>query len=196
MKVVRYPHPALVHPTKLLTSIDKKVQLHVGHMIDTMYEAKGLGLAANQVALPFQLLVMNITGDPEPAGPRGRFHQSESSSNARARMEDEEGCLSFPGLYQKVRRAKTVKVQAYNLKGELVEKVVQRPGGSCLAARDRPSQRRRCSSTRWARSPRLAAADAVKDFERRVPRGPGTRRDPGGRGDRETAGGAGNGSVN
>src|SRR5204863_276223 len=39
-------------------------------------------------------------------------------------MEDEEGCLSFPGLYQKIRRSKTIKVRAYNLKGELVEKVV------------------------------------------------------------------------
>jgi len=39
-------------------------------------------------------------------------------------MEDEEGCLSFPGLYQNIRRAQTIKVQAYNLKGQLVEKVV------------------------------------------------------------------------
>jgi len=39
-------------------------------------------------------------------------------------MEDDEGCLSFPGLYQKIRRSKTIKVQAYDLKGNLVEKVV------------------------------------------------------------------------
>jgi peptide deformylase len=39
-------------------------------------------------------------------------------------VDDDEGCLSFPGLFQKVRRAKTIKVQAYNLKGDLIEKVV------------------------------------------------------------------------
>src|SRR2546425_12637086 len=39
-------------------------------------------------------------------------------------MKDEEGCLSFPGLYQKIRRSKTVKIQAYDLKGTLMERVV------------------------------------------------------------------------
>jgi peptide deformylase len=107
MKIVHYPHPALRHAAKPLTCIDKKLHLHIGAMKELMYEARGLGLAAPQVALPYQLLVMNVTGDPK-----------------QGFVEDEEGCLSFPGLYQKIRRSKTVKVQAYDLKGNLVEKVV------------------------------------------------------------------------
>jgi peptide deformylase len=39
-------------------------------------------------------------------------------------VDDEEGCLSFPGLYQKVKRAKTIKIQAYDLTGQLIEKVI------------------------------------------------------------------------
>jgi len=123
MKIVHYPHPALRHRAKPLLAIDKKLHLQVGEMKDLMYEARGLALAATQVALPYQLLVMNVTGDST------KKECEEVLINPvmvekKGIIEDEEGCLSFPGLYQNVRRAKTVKVQAYNLKGQLVEKVV------------------------------------------------------------------------
>jgi peptide deformylase len=92
-------------------------------MMELMYEAKGLGLAAPQVALPFQLLVMNITGDP--AKPEcEEVYLNPVIVERRGTVDDEEGCLSFPGLYQKIRRAKTIKIHAYDLKGQLVEKVV------------------------------------------------------------------------
>ncbi len=122
-KIVHYPHPALRHKAKPVKAIDKEIHLQIGEMKELMYLAKGLGLAAPQVALPIQLLVMNITGDP------GKPECEEVFLNPRiverkGWMEDEEGCLSFPGLYQDIRRSKTIKVQAYNLKGELVEKVV------------------------------------------------------------------------
>ena len=124
MKLVHYPHPALRHPARPLTSIDKELRLQCGQMIEVMYEARGLGLAATQVALPFQLLVMNITGDPEQKD-REEILINPVIVERKGIVEDEEGCLSFPGLYQKIRRAKTLKVQAYDIKGQLVEKVVQ-----------------------------------------------------------------------
>jgi peptide deformylase len=123
MKIVNYPHPALRHPGKPLTSIDKQLQLQVGQMIDLMYEARGLALAANQVVLPYQLVVMNITGDANQRE-REEVLINPTIVERKGSVDDEEGCLSFPGLYQKVRRAKTVKVQAYDLKGRLVEKTV------------------------------------------------------------------------
>jgi peptide deformylase len=123
MKIVHYPHPALRHPARPLTSIDKELRLQCGQMIDLMYEARGLGLAATQVALPFQLLVMNITGDPEKKDCE-EILINPVIVERKGIVEDEEGCLSFPGLYQKIRRAKTLKVQAYDLKGQLVEKIV------------------------------------------------------------------------
>jgi peptide deformylase len=123
MKIVHYPHPALRHAAKPVGSIDKQLRLHVGAMMDLMYEAKGLGLAAPQVALPYQLLVMNITGDPEKPEAEEVF-LNPVIVDRKGIIDDEEGCLSFPGLYQKIRRAKTVKIQAYNLKGEPVEKVI------------------------------------------------------------------------
>src|SRR5262245_52756738 len=120
MRIVQYPHPALRYKARPLTAIDKKVRLHAGEMLDLMYGAKGLGLAANQVALPFQLLVMNAVADPEQRE-HERVYINPVILERKGSVEGEEGCLSFPGLYQKVRRAKTVTVRSYNLNGEPVE---------------------------------------------------------------------------
>ncbi len=123
MKIVHYPHPALRHQAKPVPSIDKELHLNIGRMMELMYEAKGLGLAAPQVALPFQLLVMNITGDA--AKPEcEEVYLNPVIVERRGTIDDEEGCLSFPGVYQKIRRAKTIKIHAYDLKGQAIEKVV------------------------------------------------------------------------
>ena len=122
-KIVLYPHPALRHPAKPLSAIDAEVRRYAGRMLELMYENKGLGLAAPQVALPFQLLVMNITGDPTQRD-REEVFINPVIVERKGSMDDEEGCLSFPGLYQTVRRAKTIKIQAYDLKGQPVEKLV------------------------------------------------------------------------
>ena len=164
LKIVQYPHPALVHATRPVGRIDKQLQIHVGEMIDAMYEAHGLGLAANQVALPYQLLVTNLTGDANQRD-QEEVYINPVIVDRKGVQDGDEGCLSFPDLFQKVRRAKTVKVQAYNLKGESGRDDGQRPGGPLLAARDRPPERRACSSTRWGRSPGWPAAAPLKEFE-------------------------------
>jgi peptide deformylase len=121
MKIVQYPHPALRHPVRPLTSIDKQVHLYVGKMLDLMYEANGLGLAANQVVLPYQVFVMNTSTGEERDREQELVCINPVITDRKGTIEGEEGCLSFPGLYQKVRRAKTVCLRAYNLQGELFE---------------------------------------------------------------------------
>src|SRR5947209_627557 len=120
MKIVHYPHPSLRHPARPLTHIDKKIQVYVGQMLDLMYEGKGLGLAGPQVVLPYQIFVMNLKADPNQREEEGVFINPVIVER-KGSIEGEEGCLSFPALYQKVRRAKAIRGQAYNLKGELVE---------------------------------------------------------------------------
>jgi peptide deformylase len=117
MKIVQYPHPALRHRARPLTAIDKKLRLYAGEMLQLMYEARGLGLAAPQVALPFQMFVMNPTADPEQRD-KEMVLINPVVLERRGTIEGEEGCLSFPGLYQKIRRARSVKVQAYDLEGK------------------------------------------------------------------------------
>jgi peptide deformylase len=120
MKIVKYPHPALRAEARPVTAIDKDVQLAAGRMLDLMYQSEGLGLAAPQVDLGIQLLVMNFEGDPERKDVEF-VAINPVIVDSKGAVADREGCLSFPGLYQHVRRAKTVTVRAYNLKGELYE---------------------------------------------------------------------------
>jgi peptide deformylase len=121
LKIVKYPHPSLRHKAVPLTSIDQKVHHYAAAMLALMYEHRGLGLAGPQVGLPYQILVMNYAGDPQQPDQEGVFINPVILELKGGKVEGEEGCLSFPDLFQKVRRARAVKVQAYNLRGELVE---------------------------------------------------------------------------
>src|SRR5438874_7742215 len=121
-KIVQYPHPALRHPAKPVTSIDAEVRRYAGRMLELMYEHKGLGLAAPQIALPVQLMVMNFEGEAEKKDLEV-VAVNPVILDKKGSQEGSEGCLSFPDLYQKVRRAKTVTVRAYNLDGALYEMV-------------------------------------------------------------------------
>ncbi len=120
LKIVKYPHPALRFESKPLQAIDKEVRLMAGGMLELMYGSHGLGLAGNQVAWPFQMFIMNATANPEVAEQQ-RILINPVVLERRGTIEGDEGCLSFPELYQKVRRAKTVKVQAYDLEGKVIE---------------------------------------------------------------------------
>src|SRR5262245_52266322 len=106
MKILQYPHPALRHVAKPLLSIDNEVRRNADHMLELMYAAKGLGLAAPQVALPFRLLVMNFAGEAAQKDQECVAINPVLVEKKGGIQEGEEGCLSFPDLYQKVRRAK------------------------------------------------------------------------------------------
>jgi peptide deformylase len=120
LKIVHYPHPSLRHKAVPLTGIDDNLRTIAYAMLDLMYTHNGLGLAAPQVGLPFQMFVVNYAGDPEKKEAEG-IYINPSILDKKGTMEGEEGCLSFPQLYQKIRRAKTVRVHAYNLQGQQVE---------------------------------------------------------------------------
>ncbi|WP_422930291.1 peptide deformylase [Singulisphaera sp. PoT] len=120
LRIVTYPHPALRYESKPVTQIDDALRSNVRQMFDLMYEAKGIGLAANQVAIPYRFFVLNLTADPAQKEEEHVFINPEIVKR-HSSDEEEEGCLSFPGLYFKVRRPKRIKVRAFNIKGEPVE---------------------------------------------------------------------------
>jgi peptide deformylase len=122
MKIVRYPHPSLRHVARPLAAIDEKVRTQAQEMLDLMVEHKGLALAATQVELPFRMIVMNVQAEGIQRDEVGVYFNPVILER-KGTIEGEEGCLSFPELFQKIRRAKTVRVQAYNLKGEIVDRV-------------------------------------------------------------------------
>lgn len=117
MKIVHYPHPTLRHISKPLKRVDKELHGFVREMFDLMYEARGIGLAANQVDLPYRLFVLNLESDPDK--PEDEFVFLNPVITSRKGMaEGEEGCLSIPGLYANVKRPERVTLNAYNMAGE------------------------------------------------------------------------------
>jgi peptide deformylase len=120
LEIVHFPHPALRYSSRPVTEIDDGLRATVRAMFELMYAAKGIGLAANQVALPFRFFVLNLTADPERKDEERVFVNPEIVKR-HSSTEEEEGCLSLPGLYAKIRRARKIRVRAYDLEGKLVE---------------------------------------------------------------------------
>lgn len=119
LRIVTYPHPALRYQSSPVSQIDERLRSRVRAMFELMYENRGIGLAANQVALPYQFFVLNLTADPDQPDQEQVFLNPEIIKR-HSGVEEEEGCLSFPGLYGKVHRAKRIRVKAFDLSGQEV----------------------------------------------------------------------------
>lgn len=117
MEIVPYPHPALRWKSRPVTRIDVAMKRTVRRMFELMYEAKGVGLAANQVALPFRFFIINLSSDPELTEEELVFINPQIVHRTGS-VEGEEGCLSVPQLYGQVTRAEQVVVDAFDLEGQ------------------------------------------------------------------------------
>lgn len=120
MEIVHYPHPSLGWKSKPVREINPELRATVERMFELMYEAKGVGLAANQVALPFRVFIMNVAGEKGDPEDEHVFINPEITSR-KGSEEGEEGCLSLPELYGQVRRAEEIVVEAFDLKGHAFE---------------------------------------------------------------------------
>lgn len=116
LQVVQYPHPTLRHRSKPLRRVDAELRKIVAQMLELMYEHEGVGLAANQVDLPYRLFVANVEGDRDFKEAERVFINPVLSAG-HGQDEDEEGCLSIPGVRAPVVRNAKVKIQAYDLAG-------------------------------------------------------------------------------
>lgn len=115
MKIIFYPHPTLRHKSKSVKRVDAKLKRVVREMFELMYEAKGVGLAANQVNLPFRLFIVNLAGSPEEG--EEMVFINPIIERPKGNEEKEEGCLSIPGVYAPVKRPERVRVSAFDLSG-------------------------------------------------------------------------------
>jgi len=117
MQIVPYPHPALSFKSVNVTQIDGTLRKTIREMFDLMYDAKGIGLAANQVGLPFRFFIMNLQARPDCPDEEVTF-LNPIITRKRGSEIGEEGCLSLPGLYGDVRRAEELVVEAFDLDGQ------------------------------------------------------------------------------
>lgn len=119
LRILQYPHPALRHVSKPLKRVDAELHRIVREMFNLMYEADGIGLAANQVDLPYRLFVLNLKSDPNVVDEEFVFI-NPVLTDRKGMSEAEEGCLSLPGLYGQVKRPQRVTLNAYTLGGQEV----------------------------------------------------------------------------
>ena len=122
LEIITFPHPTLRHKSKPITKVDAELKQIVSDMFDAMYQAKGIGLAANQVNLPLQLFVINTTGQKDK-GEELVFINPVISA-PKGGSDADEGCLSLPGVEANVRRPETISVSAYDLSGNAIEMTV------------------------------------------------------------------------
>jgi peptide deformylase len=113
MKVVCYPSDVLRQKADNVTEFDEALRQTARDMIETMYAANGVGLAAQQVGLTIRMAVLNCDGKPGDELVLVNPEIIDSSG----KLTSEEGCLSFPGIFSKIQRAAQVKVRYQDLDG-------------------------------------------------------------------------------
>src|SRR5262245_36472983 len=115
LPIAKYGHPVLQAEGGEINNIDGKLAEFIGNMFETMYEAKGVGLAAPQVALSKKLFVMDVNAGKEG---KGRIICiNPQIVDIKGKVVSEEGCLSFPGIYFEVERPEIVTVSAIDIDG-------------------------------------------------------------------------------
>jgi len=119
-KIVKYGDPVLETPAARIAEFDTpELNQLVADMFETMYSAKGLGLAAPQVGISQRLTVID-TSQGEDESKKLVLINPEIITREGSQV-GEEGCLSIPGFREQVKRANKVKLRAQNAKGETLE---------------------------------------------------------------------------
>lgn len=107
MDVLTYPHPALLKKTTSVDAVDDATRAKISEMFDLMHKSRGVGLAAPQVGWSVRLLVLNPGDDRAD----DEVLINPVIKKKRGRVLGEEGCLSFPGIYVQVERAKEIDIE-------------------------------------------------------------------------------------
>lgn len=115
LPILRYPDPRLHKMAARVARVDDKIRNLIKDMADTMYAAPGIGLAATQVNVHQRVIVMDISETRDQL----QVFVNPELLEATGEAECEEGCLSVPGIFEKVRRAQHIRARAWDASGEL-----------------------------------------------------------------------------
>ena len=114
MNIVLYEHPTLRTKSTEVDIVDDELRKILDEMVETMRKANGVGLAANQVDIPKRFFVLEVENKVK------KIVNPEIIESSDEIIEYEEGCLSIPGIYKKLKRPSEIKVKYLNEKGEEV----------------------------------------------------------------------------
>lgn len=114
LPILRYPDPRLAKIAAPVTKVDDSIRRLVSDMAETMYEAPGIGLAATQVDVHKQVVVIDVSEERNEL----RAFINPQIVTRDGEQEGEEGCLSVPGIYDTVKRSERVTVRYLDLEGK------------------------------------------------------------------------------
>ena len=117
LTILHYPDERLRRPAKAVAAVDAATVRLIDDMLETMYDAPGVGLAAPQVNVSKRVIVVDVS--EEKNTPLALVNPEVIASEDEEQME--EGCLSVPGIYEQVVRAARVRVRAIDREGNPVE---------------------------------------------------------------------------
>lgn len=123
MDILILGHPALKKKAEAVNSIDGDLKKIIEKMAETMYKAKGLGLAANQVGILKRFFIMDIS--QREGKNKLEVYINPEILEAEGSIVYEEGCLSIPGYYAKVKRYNKLYIKAYDLNEKLVKRELE-----------------------------------------------------------------------
>lgn len=119
-QIVKYGDPVLREVSKPVERIDQRIKDLVSDLIDTLKQANGLGLAAPQIGVALRVFIVDLEA-LDPTASLKVYINPEILETSDEEVEMEEGCLSFPGIYQKIFRPERVHIRAMDLSGRTFE---------------------------------------------------------------------------
>ena len=117
LKIVHYPDPRLHKVAQPIATVDDNIKALVADMAETMYAAPGIGLAATQVDRHVRLIVVDISESKDDL----KVFINPEILETSGQSEHEEGCLSVPGIYDRVTRPERIRVRALDREGQPFE---------------------------------------------------------------------------
>ena len=119
LKIVKFPDPVLQQPAEPVTEFNAELRRLIADMFETTYASQGVGLAAPQVGVSKRLTTIDLSMGKEPDDKLVLINPEIISSDGK--LYEEEGCLSFPDIREKVVRAAKVRIRAQDEKGKWFE---------------------------------------------------------------------------
>ena len=119
-EILVVPNPVLKQVSQAVDTVDDQLRTLMDDMLETMYEAPGIGLAAIQIGVAKRVIVMDLARQDEPPQPR-YFVNPEILWASDETAPYEEGCLSVPEIFDEVERPSKVKLRYLNYHGEQIE---------------------------------------------------------------------------
>jgi peptide deformylase len=130
-EILVVPNPALKQVSAPVAAVDDDLRALMDDMLETMYAAPGIGLAAIQVGVPKRVIVMDLAREDAPKAPR-YFVNPEILWKSEETQPYEEGCLSVPEIYDEVQRPAKVRLRYLDYRGETVEEEAEGLFAVCI----------------------------------------------------------------